>query len=396
MHGAGFVSTYQARLAAIATRFRGWMFGQALPFWAREGRDEPGLGFHEALRLDGSPADTRFKRMRVQARQLYSYAHAATMGWPGALEAAGCGYDFMTAHGWRREGGWAKLLGPGGGIVDETADLYDNAFVLLALAWYARARGSDAVLAEARRTLDWILASMGVAAHGGFENTIPVGAGHRQQNPHMHLLEAVLALHATSPDPSTLEVAGGLAALFRQHFFDPATGTLGEFYDRDWSAAPGEAGTHVEPGHHYEWVWLLQQYASCSGDDFAAEQDALFRFAEAHGRNPRTGFVVSAVGRDGQIRDAASRLWMQTEELKAHLARGERDGRIDVARAEAVVATLLDHFCDPAGGGAEPIVPSGGWIDVFDGEGRPAASTMPASTLYHIYVAFAELDRLAA
>ena len=71
-----------------------------------------------------------------------------------------------------------------------------------------RAARLEAALAEARRTLDWILAEMGVPAHGGFENTLPVGDGHRQQNPHMHLLEALLALHATSPDRAVLELAG--------------------------------------------------------------------------------------------------------------------------------------------------------------------------------------------
>lgn len=395
------MSDDRARLTAAAARFHNWMFNQALPFWAREGRDVPGLGFHETLRLDGVSADSPFKRMRVQARQLYTYAHAAMMGWPGGLAVARVGYDFMVAHGWRSEGGWAKLLGPGGGIVDDTADLYDNAFVLFALAWYARASGSDEALDQARRTLDWILASMGVAAHGGFENTIPVGAGHRQQNPHMHLLEALLALHATAADPSVLELATGIAGLFRRHFFNPRTGTLGEFFGRDWSPAPGEAGTLVEPGHHYEWVWLLQQYAARSGEDFTAEQDALFRFAEVHGRNPRTGFVVNALSQDGAVRDAASRLWMQTEELKAHLALGERDGHVGagplfVDRIERVVSTLLDHYCDPCGGGAAPLIPPGGWIDVFDAEGRPAVSVMPTSSLYHIYVAFAELERMAA
>ena len=63
---------------------------------------------------------------------------------------------------------------------------------------------------------------------------------------------------------------------------------------------------------------------------------------------------------------------------------------------EGVVANLLDHYCDPCGGGATPLIPPGGWIDVFDAEGKPAVSVMPTSSLYHIYVAFAELQRMAA
>ncbi len=385
-----------ARLADAAARFRRWMFDDALPFWASEGRDVPGLGFHESLLLDGRPADTSFKRMRAQARQLYSYAHASMLGWPGGLENARVAYDFITAHGWREAGGWAKRLGPGGGIVDHTADLYDNAFVLFGLAWYAQAAGSDEALALARRTLEWIIDHMGARGHGGFENTIPYDTGHRQQNPHMHLLEALLALHAVSGEASVLELARGIVGLFRRHFFQPASGTLGEFFEPDWSRPAGPSGSVVEPGHHYEWVWLLQQYASRTGEDVATEADALFRFAEAHGRNRRTGFVVNALGEDGSVRDGASRLWPQTEELKAHLAQGERCGQIDVARVEAVVSTLLDRYCDVTGGTGAVLVPAGGWIDVFDAQGRPAASQMPTSTLYHIFVAFAELQRMAA
>ena len=38
------------------------------------------------------------------------------------------------------------------------------------------------------------------------------------------------------------------------------------------------------------------------------------------------------------------------------------------------------------------VVP-GGWMDRLDAEGRPATDFMPASTLYHLLGAVAELDR---
>jgi mannose/cellobiose epimerase-like protein (N-acyl-D-glucosamine 2-epimerase family) len=376
------------RIADQAARFKRWMFDDALPLWATAGRDLPGLGFHESLNLDGSPADVGFKRMRVQARQIYSFSHAALLGWSDGCAVASAGYDFITAHGWCDAGGWARRLGPGGGIIDPSADLYDNAFVLFALAWYARATGSDKALGEARRTLAWIEATMRASSGSGFEHWLPVDGSHRQQNPHMHLLEAILALHGTAPDPALLDLAGEVVGLFRRHFFNRTSGTLAEFFGADWSPAPGEAGTLVEPGHHYEWVWLLQRYQALSGDDVAAEADALYHFAERFGTNHVTGFIVNALNNDGTLRDGAARLWPQTEELKAHLAIGERRGAPLADKVERAVGNLLDHYL--------MVTPRGAWIDVFDEAGRAAVSLIPASSLYHIFVAFAELDRAAS
>jgi mannose/cellobiose epimerase-like protein (N-acyl-D-glucosamine 2-epimerase family) len=39
--------------------------------------------------------------------------------------------------------------------------------------------------------------------------------------------------------------------------------------------------------------------------------------------------------------------------------------------------------------------PDGTWIDAFDGEGRPVVKSIPASTLYHVFLAFAEVLRVA-
>ncbi len=61
--------------------FHAWMFGHALPFWSGAGHEGPGRGAREHLRLDGTPANLNFKRMRVQARQVYAFSHAVLLGW---------------------------------------------------------------------------------------------------------------------------------------------------------------------------------------------------------------------------------------------------------------------------------------------------------------------------
>lgn len=39
--------------------------------------------------------------------------------------------------------------------------------------------------------------------------------------------------------------------------------------------------------------------------------------------------------------------------------------------------------------------PRGAWIDAFDAEGNSIVKTIPASTLYHVFLAFAEVLRVS-
>jgi len=365
---------------------RAWMFGHALPFWSGAGHDGPGRGAHEHLRLDGAPANVTFKRMRVQARQIYAFSHAALLGWHDGKRLARDGYDFITRHGERPGGGWVRRLSRAGNeVLDDAADLYDQAFVLFALAWYARLTSDAEPLQRARSTVEWIRTNM-AAPPRGFLNVLPIEAGPRQQNPHMHLLEATLALHETSDDPYYADFAHELVNLFRRYLFDRTTGTLGEFFTPDWSPAPGNAGDHVEPGHHYEWVWLLDQYERQTGAVATAELDRLYRFACDFGTDPHTALVWDVVGRDGSARQRSTRLWPQTEALKAHAVMARRGGD-GAALVPLVVRNLGTRFL--AG------CPDGTWIDQLDAAGTPASDKLPTSSFYHLFMSYTELAKLA-
>ena len=54
-----------------------WLCDEALPFWQSRGRDMVFGGVHERLRWAGAPDVATAKRVRVQARQIYCYSHAA-------------------------------------------------------------------------------------------------------------------------------------------------------------------------------------------------------------------------------------------------------------------------------------------------------------------------------
>jgi mannose/cellobiose epimerase-like protein (N-acyl-D-glucosamine 2-epimerase family) len=371
--------------AALST----WIFEKALPFWSVVGRDQSGLGFIEHLSLSAQPADVPYKRVRVQARQIYVFSYAHMLGWPGAIEAAQDGYDFLIRNAWRDDGSWVRQLERDGRILDPRADLYDLAFVVFALAWYGRATVSTEPIERALRTLDWIESTM-ASPRGGFYNTWPASRELRQQNPHMHLLEAVLALFATTGDRECLRVADGLVDLFQRHLFDSDTGTLGEFFADDWSWADGIKGTLVEPGHHYEWVWILSEYERLTGHSLKSERNALYFFANRFGQRPGTGLVVDALDREGRVRDASVRIWPQTEAIKAHMVMAEEQTGSDSGEngetiAARLVTRLLEHFFIRE--------PAGTWIEHFTPDNEPKGERIPSSTLYHIFMAFAELSR---
>ncbi len=362
------------------------MFNDALPFWRDVGHEGPGRGACEHLSLAGSHGGAAFKRLRVQARQIYVFSHAALMGWADGERLARESYDFITRHAKRPGGGWVSRLSPDGTtVLDSSADLYDQAFVLFALAWYARLTNEAEPLRLARRTLDWVKAHM-AAAPGGFENVLPVVPGHRLQNPHMHMLEAVLALHETSPHDDVLSVASELVDLFRSGMFDHSAGAIREFFAADWSPAPGLAGDVVEPGHQFEWAWLLDRYRRQSGTGAMAEAGRLYRFGCEHGTDGHSAMVWDEVSASGEPRRRSTRLWPQTEALRAHAIMAEHDPR-SAALAVQVVRNIGTRFL--AG------CPPGTWIDQLDAGGQPASDKIPTSSFYHIVTAYAALEDLA-
>ena len=225
------------------------------------------------------------------------------------------------------------------------------------------------------------------AAPLGFRNVVPAEAGPRQQNPHMHLLEAALALLELTAEPRWRDLADRLVALFRRHLFDRETGTLGEFFDEGWRPEAGAAGSHREPGHHLEWVWLLGEYDRLTGADTRREAASLYRFALAQGTDRPSGLVLDVVDRNGVPRARSVRLWPQTEAVKAHVSRAERGDDDAVARIAPAVRALGTRFLAAC--------PPGAWIDHFAADGTPIAARIPTSSFYHLFMSYAALRSYA-
>lgn len=368
-----------------ATRFCDWMRDAALPVWAEAGWDEQRGGFHERLNLDGTPDRAAVRRVRSQARQVYVYAHAHELNWFDGKALALNGLDYLVDKAWQAggAGGWVMKLNPDGSVADSTCDLYEQAFALLALAHVYRITQDAQIKALARDTLAFIDDTLGHTA-GGWCEAEP-DRQPRRQNPHMHMFEASLALHQAFGGQGHLARAGNILRLMRDHWLFPSGG-LREVFNPDWSPLTGPEGRKTEPGHQFEWVWLLDRYSALSGDETGPEVSSLYAFAKAYGRSPVTGLIVSAVRDDGVVLDGAARTWQQTEHLKAALVQGQTGRSGGWSSAQDALHQLFTKFLNPA--------PTGCWVDAYDAAGNPAVKTITASTLYHLLVAAAETDRI--
>jgi len=360
-----------ARLEAAAMWSREWLFDIALPLWWKFGADHLSGGFHDKLGLDARPAILP-KRVRVQTRQIFVFAEAARIGWSGpAADAIAHGLDFLPRYK-RADGLYRVSVDSDGSPVVDTYDLYDQAFVIFALAAAYRALGRP--LSLKNEALNLLESLDGLLKHPvcGYDEAKPRVLPLRS-NPHMHLLEAVLAWVDAGERDVFLSHAEDLVGLALKYLIDPETGAVGEFYSADWAFASGASGASREPGHQFEWAYLLDLAGRHLGQDFSQASMRLEKFGSSHGIvNERAVFGLDATGK---VTDPSYRLWAQSEWLRTMLTLAPRIGQRAMIDALSAFESLRG-FLDPAPPGLwrERTASDGSWID------EPS----PASSLYHI------------
>ncbi len=366
---------------------REWLFDKALPLWWERGADSGG-GFHEKIGLDGKPVSAP-RRLRVQARQAYVYAEAGRLGWDGPWRAAAeHGLGFLLTRYRRPDGLFRTLVSAEGAPLDDTVDLYDQAFVLFALS-QAHAMGlGDGTLVDTARTLIATLKAERGHPEAGFEEARPRSLPLRS-NPHMHMLEANLSWVAAGIDAPFADVAREIVALAARRMIDPETGAIGEYYDGDWRFAPGPDGGVREPGHQFEWAYLLDSAGPLLGEDRHVESRRLYAFGDRFGIDPARGAAVFALDAAGAVIDPRARLWAQTERLRTALvfaeAAGEGERGPFIAAAQEAFAVTRSYL--------DVGVP-GLWRDQLLADGSFVEEAAPASSFYHIVSAFAVLLRV--
>lgn len=371
-------------IAELVLEAHNWLTEIATPVWSSRGRTAVGL-FAERMTRDGQP-DAEYFRTFVQARHVYSMVAAGRAGWSGSWQALVAEtMATLITRARRADGFFVHRLDCDGGVIDARADLYDQAFMLFALGTAGGALCDDALFDTAESLLDTIETNWS-HPHGGFHEGEIVDASIRRQNPHMHLLEAFMALHEASGRQRFVDAARAIADLCRTRFIDPGSGALLEYFTADWAPAAGDQGRIAEPGHCFEWAWLFERLALSGVAGAAAVSDALTGFGRRWGIDGKRGVAINEVLTNGTVINNKARLWPQTERLKVAVVRYHRtQSEADLCEIGDAWRGLRAYFLP-----ADPSL----WRDKMNEEGSFIDELVPGSSLYHISCAIAEMCSL--
>lgn len=375
--------------AAPPSRY--WLTQVLIPGWIERAVRPDRAGFVELFDPADPARDPGTKRTTlVTARLTYVFSHAHLLDASGpALAAARHGFAFLRDACRDDKGRFRHAVDEDGNPMDDRTDLYDLAFVLFAMGWFYRATRDPQAIAIANEVIGFIEGEMSHPEGGFIEDTL--GTLPRRQNPHMHLLEAFHALAKATGEAIWLDRASAIVDLARGRMVDVETGSLGEFFTGDWQPALGASGSLREPGHHFEWTWLLLHHWRLTGDAQACElAERLYAFALRHGidddgvAGPVAAF--DGVDRTGHVVAPTKLLWPQTEAIKAFLARVELLGDADAARRLTIhLDGLFRDFVAPG---------TGLWFNQLERNGTPAQTVIPVRVLYHLVLALAERERV--
>ncbi len=349
-----------------------WRTHHALPLWSGAGIDADTGTSWEALDHAGQPLRQLNRRQRVQFRQAHVFARSGNaairaQGWQMFRHTMEHGFDPDTGH-------FAAWVSPELRHLDQTHDLYDLAFGVLAAASLGHL-GYDvaADITRLEKALGLLRAPL------GWHET----ASHRQprrQNPHMHLFEATTELYALTGAPRHLDIAQECLEIIATHVLR-SDGALLEFFAPDWSPLTGD-DQDEEPGHLAEWIYLAARYDSVTGTATGLPLTEMWENVLSH-RLP-SGFLPDVLGSNTR------RLWPQTELLIAAVVMQHKAHALPKDMTpERIAARLWQHYM------STPV--KGGWYDCFDETGdTPISTNMPASTFYHIDMAIDACQSLAA
>jgi mannose-6-phosphate isomerase len=283
------------------------------------------------------------------------------LGWfDNAYEISNHGWHYLTTNGFQGGAkinngdftGCAHLLNPDGSLNDGSRDTYAQAFLLLASSWRYRAFNDPQSLECLEKTTEFLNTFL-KADNEGWVEGIPKHLP-RRQNPHMHLFEAFLAAYEATSDLKYMKLADDIFSIFKNKFFDESTHALLEFFDQNW-LPDTEKGDLIEPGHMMEWCWLINWYADLSIKNVTDYAEKLYQAGIKLGTNYTTGLIINEVHIKGGKTNTSSRLWPQTEYIKANIARAEKGFNDAEDAVTEMIDKLFSYFLD---------VPTiGGWHD---------------------------------
>lgn len=366
---------------ALAT-CRSFVFEQLLNNWSIHGINKELNFSYESMTHDWKNNPVGRIRLLTQCRQLYTFSHAYqiknTPEWQALLTPL---FDFITTH-YFLEDRWIFSLNDNFSVKDKHSDAYALAFVLLAFSHYYKVTRDERALVYIKKTHLFLLENM-QAESGGFYESYPIDFKQiRRQNPHMHLLEGYIAAYEITQDQDYKKTIESLLSLAFEHFYDKNTKTLNEFFTKDWDNDPA-TGNQVEPGHHFEWVWLLYQANRLlPNPDYTDLAQQLWITATRHGL-AKNGGIYNQIDSETYLPiDKEKRIWPITEYLKAitvvPIGKEEKVDRLEKA------LDFIQQFY---------FLPNGRWNEYLYEDNTPKKYPLPGTSCYHVFLGVTEVLR---
>jgi mannose/cellobiose epimerase-like protein (N-acyl-D-glucosamine 2-epimerase family) len=384
-----------------------WLGKDVFPLWSKAGVDLKNGGFVEALSLMGEPL-SQPRRAMVQARQIYSFRVGRDLGVCSAdvaEKAIHSGINYLLNHYQLPSGAFIHSLDIHGKPHNSLPDLYTQAFALFGLANgnlalknstnKEAATAATRALTSAQALLDYLWRERR-APYGGFteltyhDSTSTTHA--YQSNPHMHLFEAAIAWLETSPQAAAMpwtKLAQEILDLCMNKFIDSQTGLLAEHFTKDWTPIRETNNQFIfEPGHQFEWAWLMGRFQKLTGADLTRTRLSLINLSERHGIDTKREAAIDQMWSDLTPKLSSARFWPQCERIKATAQMC--DNRTQLSESERIqfrqtaarsMKTLFRFFDLPV---------KGLWYDTWDAAGQFVQQPSKASSLYHIIGAIEE------
>ncbi|HPA17158.1 MAG TPA: AGE family epimerase/isomerase [Verrucomicrobiae bacterium] len=363
-----------------------------LRFWFPRCVDREHGGFRPNFLDDGSPGTENDKTIVFQSRMTWVAAQVA-LRCPDLAEEfrpyAEHGVGFLAEKMWDKEfGGPFWQLDPTGHLrPGDPGDkhLYGVAFCIYAAAAARQAIGSERAMDLARSTFRWLDQHARDSDHGGYHETLArsgtpilsrppnaksemgiLGApyGFKSMNAHIHLLEALTALHGVWPDPVVTARLNEVFEIVRDRIAVPP-GALHLFFAPDWRPVPGLDSY----GHDVETAYLLIEAHHALKREDGAKTLAIARSLVdnplRHGWDHALGGFYDSGSPFGQNRSKDKIWWTQAEGLNALLLMHEHFGNETPKYYEAFLqqwAFIWNYQIDHT---------SGEWFQTVSPQGEP-------------------------
>ncbi len=352
-------STAEVRKHVDPVWFRKSLVEDNLTHWLAAAPTPNGF-FQVSLDRQWKPYAKQVGTLVSQPRQLFVMAagYRVTRD-PAYREAARKGAEFMLEHFRDKQyGGWFAMVGPDGAVLDTHKNAYGHAFVIFGLSHAWQATRDERFRKAALQTWEEMKTKMrdkdgfirpqaardfsqmrGPAEESPlfkeFRAVSPPAGAYppstiNNQNPMMHLFEALLALHDATGLKTVLKDAEELASNIFTKLFQEREGYLPEMFDENWKPLPPEKRGYIEIGHQMEWAYLLSRGVEKGlPAKFLAIGERLLEYG-MKGYDAENGGLFSRGNYQGGISRDGKSWWEQCETLRCMMHWAALRGRGDL------------------------------------------------------------------